>query len=160
MREAHMQLDPDLIPDLVNGSCLNDYMGTINPLYHLGRISKFGILKITYQGSIQLIIFTARNLSTLRNDLERCPCSRGDPGCSLLSHGRDQQALGCPLFVEEDGWPTQAIFGVASCSTSPWLLNKNDGPLLSDLLFVLRSAEKRFREVFWSGWHGSMNKLK
>lgn len=36
-----MQLDPDLVPDLVNYLCLKDYIRTIFSLYHLGKISKF-----------------------------------------------------------------------------------------------------------------------
>ena len=70
-----MQLDPDLVPDLVNGLCLKDYMCAINPLYHLAKISKFSMLLITYRECVAV-----RTLSTSRSNLERHPYSRGDPG--------------------------------------------------------------------------------
>ena len=72
-----MRLDPDLVPDLVNNLCLKDYMCTINPLYHFARISKFqcAYAQFTYRTSD-----VVRILSTLRNNLERRPYSRVDPG--------------------------------------------------------------------------------
>ena len=66
--------DPLLVPDLVNSLCLKDYICVINPLYHLAKISKFSMLLIIYRESV-----AARNLSTSRSNLERCPYSRGDP---------------------------------------------------------------------------------
>ena len=70
-----MQLDPDLVPDLVNGLCLKDYICVIYPLYHLAKISKFRMLLITYRESV-----AARNLSASSSDPGRRPYSRGDPG--------------------------------------------------------------------------------
>ena len=51
------------------------YMCTINPFYHLVRISKFSMLLIIYREPS-----AARNISASRSNLERCPYSRGDPG--------------------------------------------------------------------------------
>lgn len=31
---VQLQLDPNLVPDLVKGSCLRDYICAINPFYH------------------------------------------------------------------------------------------------------------------------------
>lgn len=67
-----MQLDPDSVLDLVNSLRLWDYMCTINSLYHLAKISKFIMLIITYQESA-----VARNLSSSRSHLERCPLKKG-----------------------------------------------------------------------------------
>lgn len=36
-----------LVPDMVSGLCLKDYMCTINTLYHLGKISKLSMLLIS-----------------------------------------------------------------------------------------------------------------
>ena len=77
-----MWLDPILVPDLVNGLCLKDYICAINPLYHLAKISKFSMLLITYQESV-----AASNLSASRSNLVRCPYSRGDPGVQESSTG-------------------------------------------------------------------------
>lgn len=65
----------DLVSHLVSDLCLKDYICTINPLYHLDKISTFSMLLITYQGSVM-----ARNLSASRSNFERCSYSRGDPG--------------------------------------------------------------------------------
>ena len=70
-----MRLDPILVPDLVNSLVLKDYICAINPLHHLAKISKFSMLLVTHRGSV-----AARNLSASRSNLERRPCSRGDPG--------------------------------------------------------------------------------
>ena len=63
------------VPGLVNSLCLKDYIRTINPLYHLAKISKFSMLLITYRESV-----AASNLSASRSNLERRPYSMGDPG--------------------------------------------------------------------------------
>ena len=72
-----MRLDPDLVPDLVNSLCLKDCMCTLNPLYHLAKISKFqhAYSQFTYQ-----VANAIRILSASRSNLERHPYSRGDPG--------------------------------------------------------------------------------
>ena len=70
-----MRLDPILVPDLVSGLRLKDYMCAIMPLDHFAKISEFSMLLITYRESV-----AARNLSTLRSDLEPHPCSRRDAG--------------------------------------------------------------------------------
>ena len=92
-----MWLDPDLVPDLVNDLCLKDCIRTINPLYHLAKISKFqsSYSQFTYQVSD-----TIRTLSASRSSLESHPYSRGDPGVQPAAVLRAQQALGCPLFIE------------------------------------------------------------
>lgn len=63
----------------------------------LAKVSKFSMLLIIYGESV-----VARSLSTLRSNLERHLCSRGGPGLQLLVCRRAQQALGCPLFAEQD----------------------------------------------------------
>lgn len=70
-----MQIDPLLVPDMVSGLCLKDYICTINTLYHLGKISKLSMLLITCRESIM-----AKNLSASRTNLGRHSCCRGDPG--------------------------------------------------------------------------------
>ena len=82
-----MRLDPLLVPDLLNGLCLKDYIYAINPLYHLAKISKFSMLVITYRESV-----VARNLSISRSNLERCPCSRADP--SVQSSAMQESSTG------------------------------------------------------------------
>ena len=67
-------------PRLVNGLCRKDYICAINPLYHLAKISKFSMLLVTYRGSV-----VTRNLSASSSNLERRPCSRGDPGVQLTA---------------------------------------------------------------------------
>lgn len=46
-----MWLDPLLVPDLVDGLCLMEYiyiyMHTINPFYHLVKISKINMLLVS-----------------------------------------------------------------------------------------------------------------
>lgn len=44
-----LQLQPFLLPDLINILWLKDYLCSTNPLYHLAKISKFNMLFITYQ---------------------------------------------------------------------------------------------------------------
>lgn len=45
-----MQLDPSLVPDSANHLCLEGYIGTINSLYPLGKISKFSMQGVTLRG--------------------------------------------------------------------------------------------------------------
>lgn len=96
-RGVHLELDPDFIPDMVNGLCLSGYTCAINPLYHLAKMSKFSMLLLTYWGSV-----AARDLSTLRNNLKKHPHSMGDPVVQPAACRRAQRALGCPLFMISD----------------------------------------------------------
>lgn len=84
-----MQLDPELASELINGLCLKDYLCAINPLYQLAKISKFNMPLITYQGSAP-----ARNLSNPRSNIERHPCSRGDPGMQPIAMQENSTAPG------------------------------------------------------------------
>lgn len=43
-----MQLQPILLPVLINVLWVKDYMCSTNPLYDLAKISEFNILLITY----------------------------------------------------------------------------------------------------------------
>ena len=71
-----MRLNPDLVPDLVNGLCLKDYICAISHLYHLAKTSQFqrAYSQFTYRVSDVI-----RILSASRSNLERCLHSRGDP---------------------------------------------------------------------------------
>lgn len=74
-RGVWMQRDLHIVPEMVSGLSLKDYICTINTLYHLGKISKLSTLLITCRESI-----VAKNLSASRTNLGRHSCWRGDPG--------------------------------------------------------------------------------
>lgn len=86
-----------LSPRLVNSLCLKAYMCTVNPLYHLAKISRFSMLLITYRQCV-----TTRNLSALRSSLGRYPCWRGEPG--MQPETMQESFTGPRLLIECDDW--------------------------------------------------------
>lgn len=62
--------------------CVNDDIHTICPLNHLSKITKF---HFTYSQFTYWVSDSIRNLSHSENNLERCPCSRGDPGMQPMA---------------------------------------------------------------------------
>lgn len=72
-------------------------MCTISPSYHLAKISKFIMPTITYQEPA-----LARNLSSSRSNLERCPLKKRSGVQPTAVKESSRGALGCQLFMEED----------------------------------------------------------
>lgn len=93
----------------------------------LDKTPKFNTLSIIYQGPA-----VARNLSTLRSNLESCPHSRGDPSMQPLPCRRAQCALSWPLPMEWEDWFNSDIYmparALSQCSKQPWLLCCHPSP--------------------------------
>lgn len=69
-----MQLDPDLVPDLINSLCKKGYICSVSLLHHLAKITV----------SAHLFLIHVQSILASRSNLERCPCSRENLACSPL----------------------------------------------------------------------------
>lgn len=77
-----MQLNPHLVPDMVNVLCIKDYLYYTIHLCHLPKIVK--VFKKHHYSALACCYFSnSLSLLICRNKFGRCPCPRG--GASIWS---------------------------------------------------------------------------